>query len=88
MLTLCVCTNLVIEENTDVDKTSLRKALTSNNTRSSFKDIDRSQDSTSDIVSARNSDNRFYNAYKEQLADAVAKRDDSSVNMDLENSQS
>lgn len=88
MLTLCVCTNLVIEEKTDVDRNSMRKVLTNNSTRSSFKDIERSQYSTSDIVSARNSDNRFYNAYKEQLADAVAKRDESSVNMDQDDSQS
>lgn len=88
MLTLCVCTNLVIEEKTDVDRNSMRKVFTSNSTRSSLKDIERSQYSTSDIVSARNSDNRFYNAYKEQLADAVAKRDESSVNMDQDDSQS
>ena len=43
MLTLCVCTNLVTEGYTDEDKTSVRKALTSNNTRSSYKDLGRSQ---------------------------------------------
>ena len=88
MLTLCVCTNPVTEGYTDADKSSVRKAITTDNTRSSYKDIDRSQDSTSDIVSARNSDNRFYDAYRKQLTDAVAKRDESSVNMDLDDSQS